>query len=202
MEKKGSTSSGPNILLKFDRNADTKVIEENQREYIQANKSSFQQLISQAKNPLKPKDSTTSHSTDDDSIETSSQEEQAINVDTPDSSQHPNDTENCQNFENDRIMNTPPTAIKRKIDPEVDSLSASKKHKSDFSFIDSSFINNDVLSQKVILKYFLLPARTFNVRILAGLESSISRRCGLEGIRGLDSLCLPPLVTWHLELFH
>ena len=147
LEKKGSTSNGPNILLKFDKNADSKVIEEKQREYIQANKSSFQQLISQAKNPPKP----TSHSTDDDdSIDTSSQEEQAINVDTPDSSQQPTETENCQNFERNEIISTPPTAIKRKIDSEVQSLSASKKHKSDFSLIESSFINNDISSQKVI----------------------------------------------------
>ncbi len=151
LEKKGSTSNGPNILLKFDKNADSKVIEEKQREYIQANKSSFQQLISQAKNPPKP----TSHSTDDDdSIDISSQEEQAISVDTPDSSQQPTETENCQNFENNEIISTPPTAIKRKIDSEVQSLSASKKLKSDFCLIESSFINNDISSQKVIFLIF------------------------------------------------
>ena len=164
LEKKGSTSTGPNILLKFDKNADSKVIEEKQREYIQANKSSFQQLISQAKNPPKP----TSHSTDDDdSIDTSSQEEQAINVDTPDSSQQPAETDNCQNFENNEIMSTPPTAIKRKIDSEVQSLSASKKHKSDFSLIESSFINNDISSQKVIFyRMFFVTYRFFIISLV------------------------------------
>ena len=167
LEKKGSTTA-TNPILKFDKNADSKVIEEKQRQYIHQNKTSFQQLITQARNPLNSTDSDVSSSSkiSQDSLTLAFDENSQdliIDVDNCANSlsQDSNKTLNCQTDKKSEDLysvSTPQTAIKRKLDSEMEI--SSKKHRLGSSPKPSGLDSRDSNHQVSIISVILLNALT------------------------------------------